>query len=96
MAATQLVGEIPQRLVLYVDVPDQLSTRKVRQLVATYSSHLTFRLGQVMQEQAHARAAARCSAKDARRAALDAAARRAVEEEAAYVAAQTAARQEDS
>lgn len=90
MAATQFADEIPQRLVLYVDVPNHLSTRKVRQLVAMYSSHLTFLLGQTMQAQAHARAAARCPVQDARRAALDAAARRAVEEEAAYVRAKEA------
>lgn len=84
MATTQLAGEIPQRLVLYVDVPDQLSTRKVRQTVAMFSSRLTFLLGQLMREQAHSRAAARCAAQDARRAALDAAAKRAEAEVAAY------------
>lgn len=77
MAAKQFAGEIPQRLVLYVDVPQGLSTRKVKQIVAMYSSHLTFRLGQLMREQAHARAAARCATQDARRVALDAAVRRA-------------------
>ena len=91
MAVAPLSAEIPRRILLTVDVPQQLSTRLVNQQIEMATSYLRFLLGRAMREQAHARAEARCARQDAVKAArLNASAKRAEAEEAAAVAAQIA------
>jgi hypothetical protein len=65
MAPTKTFStEIPQRLLLTVDVPQRLSTRNVNQTVEMFSSRLRFLLGQQMRRQTYARVLARCAAKE--------------------------------
>jgi hypothetical protein len=84
MAVTrQFDPAIPHRLVLTVPVPLRLFTRNIGQKVDMFSSRLRFLLAQQYQAQIQQRTLARYEARDARAAALKAAARQAEAAEAA-------------
>ncbi len=92
MPTTSFEG-VPRRLVLEVPVPQRLSDEDLRQTSDMVSSRLRYLLGQEFQRRSAARRQQRLDAIAARKATrLEAAARHAVEEEAADMRAKAVAR----
>jgi hypothetical protein len=75
LMAASFSGEIPERLVLVVPVPQRLSEKNIQETAALFESHLRYLLGQRYKRQSRERTVARIAAQDARKAARAAALR---------------------
>jgi hypothetical protein len=82
-APRQFDSTIPRRVQLIIDVPMRLSTKVIEQQIEMFGSHLRFVLGGYYRQQVYEHCVKRCAAQDARKAALEAAARDAEAQEAA-------------